>query len=667
MAFASHIKQTLNPLSLLLQLGPAAGRLVVLLFAGLLSAVILVGFSDSLQTLEERLGALGWTLTTSDNLEQSITLVTIDEQSLEEIGPWPWPREDMARLVSAIDAAGAQLQIHDVFYSEPKSGDDALLSALQATQGAVLAQVPILQSNQVAQIGAMSHPVSGVSCNASNIASTQSYIASHSGFAAIPKGHISPNVASDGSIRNFPALICVDGAAYPALSISTLLAATGSRDWRATISEGASLFGSPLRLQLAGYPGLDIPLDRQGNLRISYKEAPSNFRAISAADVISGNIEPGMLENTWALVGATALSMADVVPTPYSGATPGVEIQARILSSLLDAQIPYTPRSANWLLGLLSLGFVVLLLKIAAAPGRISAYGLPAAGLFLPLVAWAIHVQLLSSSEIWLGWLYPALFSLLAAGFLLLLEQSRVRVERTRVFSNLSSYLPSDIAKEIAFDLPSSAINAKRCDVTLLSADIRNFAAFGEARPPEESAAVLHYFFVRATEIVEQHGGRVHEFKGDSLLAVWDGQQQQAAEQAFFAAQEIQRTVDQNLLSPDSSDGLEPLALGIGIEQGPALIGSIGPAHRRSHSLLGATVTITLRIQELTEELAQPILVGECAARYLMDQKLESQGSFLLTGLKIPHTLFAPAFVQTPSVKKRREQPNLKVVSTSSK
>lgn len=665
MKFVGHLKQVVNPLSFVLQLVPAAGRLVVLLAAGLLSAVLFFAFNDSLQILEERLGALGWTLTTNDNLEQSITLVVIDEQSLAEIGPWPWPRQEMARLVSAIDAAGAQLQVHDIFYSDPKSGDAELLAALQVTQGAVLAQVPILQSEQAIQVGAMSHPVSGVGCNASDTASTGSYIASHSGFSAIPKGHITPNIASDGSIRDFPALICVDGSAYPALSISTLLTAAGSQDWGATISEGTSLFGSALRLQLDGYPGLNIPLDREGNLRISYKEAPTNFRAISAADVISGNIEPGMLENTWALVGATAISMGDVVPTPYSGTTPGIELQARILSSLLDAQIPYTPRSANWLLGLLTLIFVVLLLKLAAAPGRISAYGLPAAGLFLPLGALAIHVQLLSSSEIWLGWVYPALFGLLAASFLLLLEQSRVRVERSRVYGNLSSYLPSNIAKEIAYNLPSSAINAKRCDVTLLSADIRNFAAFGEARPPEESAAVLHYFFVRATEIVEQFGGRVHEFKGDSLLAVWDSGQQQAAEQSFLAAQEIQRAVDQKLMSPNSSNGLEPLALGIGIEQGPALIGSIGPAHRRSHALLGDTVTITLRIQELTEELAQPILVGECAARHLLDQKLESQGSFLLTGLKIPHTLFAPAFIKTPSLQKRNQQPNLKVVSTS--
>ena len=89
--------------------------------------------------------------------------------------------------------------------------------------------------------------------------------------------------------------------------------------------------------------------------------------------------------------------------------------------------------------------------------------------------------------------------------------------------------------------------------------------------------------------------------------------------------------------------GLEPLALGVGIEQGPVLLGSIGPAHRRTHAVLGDTVVITLRIQEMTAELAQPVLVGECAARQLGNAGLISQGSYLLSGLQTPHTLFAPA------------------------
>lgn len=281
----------------------------------------------------------------------------------------------------------------------------------------------------------------------------------------------------------------------------------------------------------------------------------------------------------------------------------------------------------------------------------------------MPLFALTLHIELLHSVDIWLGWLYPALFGVLAASLLLLLELSRVRMERSRVYDNLASYLPSDLANEIAYSLPNSSINAKRCQVTLLSADLRNFSAFSEARPPEESAAVLHFFFTRATQIVESHSGRIHEFKGDSLLAVWDGQGSDVASQALAAANAMQEALHQEYLLDYAPTGLEPLALGIGIEQGPALIGSIGPAHRRSHTLLGDTVTITLRIQEMTAELAQPVLLGECIARQLGDSALESQGSYLLHGLRIPHVLFAPQPSGQEKRHTRREQPNLKVVT----
>ena len=59
-------------------------------------------------------------------------------------------------------------------------------------------------------------------------------------------------------------------------------------------------------------------------------------------------------------------------------------------------------------------------------------------------------------------------------------------------------------------------------------------------------------------------------------------------------------------------------------------MGSIGPAHRRANTLCGETVSITLRVQEMTPELATTILIGEVAARHLRDFKLQSMGVFLL-------------------------------------
>lgn len=629
-------------------LPPLHARLSLLVLAGVLTLAFGTLLRGGLANFEEQVGAAGWLLNPGVQTEERISVIAIDERSLEQVGAFPWPRETMARLAEALTAAGVQLQLYDIVFADPKQGDDVLAAALANTR-AVLPQVPVLGASENIRTGVLTHPLSGLACS-QDASATQSYVANAAAFAAIPKGHIAPNVASDGAVRSIPAFICVDGAAYPALAVSAMLAATNSQSWAATLQTGSSLLAAEQVLHLEGYPGLSVPLDRSGNMRVSFRNSPDTYREFSAVDILNGTIDPDLLANTWVLVGYTAFGIADIVPTPYNGAAPGVELQARLLASILDASVPYTPRSAPLLLALVSLVFAGLLLLLSGARERVAGYSLPLATIVLPLVAILLHAQVLATTNIWLGWLSPAFYAVCAASLLILHGYARVRMERSRVFDNLRSYLPTDVAQEIAFALPNSAISARRQDATLLSADLRNFSAYGEARPPEESAALLHYFFVRTTEIIEKHAGRVHEFKGDSLLAIWDDSGSGPATLALRAAEEIQRALH-DILPQTPPPGLEPLALGLGIEQGPVLIGSIGPAHRRSHTLLGETVTITLRIQEMTAELAQPILIGECAARHLSDQGLESQGSYLLAGLRTPHLLFAPSVPEAAKAK----------------
>jgi hypothetical protein len=65
----------------------------------------------------------------------------------------------------------------------------------------------------------------------------------------------------------------------------------------------------------------------------------------------------------------------------------------------------------------------------------------------------------------------------------------------------------------------------------------------------------------------------------------------------------------------------------------------------------------------MTAELAQPILIGECAARQLRDEALQSQGSYLLSGLKTPHVLFAPSLADSQDSGDSSAQPNLRLLS----
>jgi adenylate cyclase len=97
----------------------------------------------------------------------------------------------------------------------------------------------------------------------------------------------------------------------------------------------------------------------------------------------------------------------------------------------------------------------------------------------------------------------------------------------------------------------------------------------------------------------------------------------------------------QGVLPDPAPAGLEPLSLGIGAETGPAMAGSFGLASRRTHMVMGRTVTIASRLVEMTAELAHPILVGEGLAAQLGGAGLESMGTFLLDGMRKPHHIYA--------------------------
>ena len=214
------------------------------------------------------------------------------------------------------------------------------------------------------------------------------------------------------------------------------------------------------------------------------------------------------------------------------------------------------------------------------------------------------------------------------------------RIDRDRLYAHLSSYLPEPVAAALALQSPSSAITAGDQQVTVLFADIRNFSAYVEARPPSEAAAVLHTFYANAERVVQRHGGVIEAYQGDSVLAVWSGEPVMQAQRALHAAVELQDALEGCLPDPAPA-GLEPLALGIGIESGVAMVGSIGPASRRTHLVMGLTVSVASRLVDMTAELAHPILVGEGAVAHLGGGAgLESLGTFLLDGMRVPHHVY---------------------------
>lgn len=644
--------------ALTLRINPRMSRLLLVLLM-LPVITLLAGLAaPALNQLEERLSEQRWAAFPQQQAERRFVVLTIDELALKQLGAWPWSRTTLAQVSAKLQAAGAALQIYDLLLPEAKLGDAALAQQLAQTPS-LLGMLPVLQGNQTLQTGQLAQGLTehqGLAqayCQAatplvnSPLPNTQNFLGNAPAFAQQSQGHLAPLVDKDGIIRKQPPLVCINGQAYPSLTLAALLKAealnTPALNSAAApqlhLTQGQGLFAPAWWLKTSS-GSAQLPLDKQGNLRLSYHQAPESFTTLSVANLMNNNYPAELLNNAWVLVGATAFGLADLVPTPHAALTAGVELQARLLSALLDQNHTYQPQGA-WLAQLLQMLLTAGLLLALASNRQHNVTWLAFAAFALPVFHLSLH-WLVLSQNLWLGWLVVALYSSLAALALLLLEFARTRFERQRLYQNLSSYLPQGIADQIAFRKTSSQVEGSNQQLLVIYADLRNFTAWQEHLPAEETAALLNYFFITANKTLAQHGGTLHEFRGDALLAAWPvspATQTAQVQKAIKMVQQLQTSLH-SLLEAPPSPNLEPLALDFALDLGPVLVGSLGSAQRRSHLLLGQTISRVIGIQKMTAEIGSTLLLGEQAAQALPKEATQSQGNYLLEGFNRPRQLF---------------------------
>ncbi len=605
--------------------------------------------------VEEAAGDLSWRLGASSAAERRLVVVDIDEASLREVGPWPWSRTVLADIAQRLKSAGASVQVYDIAFSDAREGDADLR---QAWTGAsiVTGQVFSLDPAVTPRAGVVAGGTADPRCPAHAPVSHGYYGTAPVLLEARPAvGHLTPRVEQDGMVRKLPALICHEGRAYPSLALAALwrAAVTGteaSPDWRWVDGAGSSADGwlaPAASLTSASWPGLRVPLDAHGDLRVPYRLERKALASVSAADVLAGRVDMAMFKDTIVLVGATAFGIGDTVATPHAAVSSGLEVHAQAIVGLLDQRIPYTP--AGWR-SLQALAIVILGVLLVAALARrrgVPAKRLPIAGLLLALAIGVGASFALLGSDLWLPWSATALFALVASLALATAEHALARAQRERLSAHLGAYLPAPVAQRLMLSDPSGSVQVDQRQVTALVADIRNFSAFAAHRPAEATAAMLHAFCCIAVDVVEQHGGVVENVVGDSVLAVWNAYSECAdhPRQALAAAQELLRATQQLLASagPTSEHSpVQPLALGVGVETGLAIVGTFGPSRRRAHAALGEPVSVASRVQAMTLDLSTPILMGPELAARLPAEASEPLGDYLLEGLSRQYTLYAP-------------------------
>lgn len=174
---------------------------------------------------------------------------------------------------------------------------------------------------------------------------------------------------------------------------------------------------------------------------------------------------------------------------------------------------------------------------------------------------------------------------------------------------------------------------------TMAFIDIRGFTTFADRVTAREAVAYLSEFFEVAVPVLEGHGGHVNKLLGDGMLAVFGAPVSlpDHADRALAAATDLLDAVDAALG--------ERCRIGIGINTGLVLVGTMGAGDVVGIEVVGDPVNVASRVQGATRDLGEPLLVT-AATRFMLDAaepQLVSRGAIALRGKSQPVAVYGVA------------------------
>ena len=178
-------------------------------------------------------------------------------------------------------------------------------------------------------------------------------------------------------------------------------------------------------------------------------------------------------------------------------------------------------------------------------------------------------------------------------------------------------------------------------DVSILFTDVQGFTSYAETASAREVIGALNEQFEVMVPIIERHGGHVDKFIGDGMMAVFGAPEffPDHADRAVDAAVEIAEALR-----------VQPhlLPVGLGVNSGVVIAGSVGGAGRLNFSVIGDTVNTAARVEAATRQTGDEVLIASGTKERLTRHETVSRGSLPLKGKSEPVELFAPKALVGP-------------------
>ncbi len=435
-------------------------------FAGVaivLAAIVLHIATDFIGTLERRYYDFAST-STSRQPSERIAVIAIDDQSIANIGRWPWSRDVHAKLIDQLAAAKAKTIVHTAFFFEPQVDPglvfirkmktalgvtpdatsaneqvakliaeaetaldtDAVLAASMQRAGNVLVPSVFTLGEQQGNPDNPLPPYALKSAlddaNGFSISATRGQQPIESiGNAAAGIGHLNQFPDVDGAVRREPLLVNYYGKAVPSMALLTAFKSLNLAASDVRLNAGESVQIGKLRVKVDD-AALMLPQFYKG------RDGKPAFAVDSFYDVLTGKIPAAKYADKIVIIGATAAGVGVQFPVPGHAALSPAETIAHITSSILSEHFIVQPVWGIWATLVV---FLLVAAYITVALPRLSAGMAATVTLVLFIALLALEFGLLSGAAVWLQLVFPA--TVLALGHLALTTKRFLMTEAGKV------------------------------------------------------------------------------------------------------------------------------------------------------------------------------------------------------------------------------------------
>lgn len=189
------------------------------------------------------------------------------------------------------------------------------------------------------------------------------------------------------------------------------------------------------------------------------------------------------------------------------------------------------------------------------------------------------------------------------------------------------------------------ALDGERREVTVMFIDIKDFTGLAESAHPRTLIMILNEFFSICIKAIVANGGFIDKFIGDAVMVVFGApdQDERHRDSALACALELERELGAMHDFVSHIDVDWDFGFGIGINTGEAIVGNIGTEQRLEYTALGDMVNTAARIEQLTRDTGDVILLGEKSVSPAMEGVLRGPISCQVKGKADPITVYAIA------------------------